>query len=94
MIKKLIHRKIVLRTIIIFSLFFPSILLFSNTIYHSKTNEIQVNKVYVCSGKYATKFHSVSNCKGLNNCKGTIYSVENQNEAIKLGYTHCLLCWK
>lgn len=32
--------------------------------------------VYICTGKYAKKYHYKSNCRGLSNCKGEIKSVE------------------
>lgn len=51
-------------------------------------------KVYICGGQYATKFHSTQNCKGLNNCKAPVYSMESQQEAKNKGYSHCSLCWK
>jgi len=51
------------------------------------------NKVYICGGKYATKYHSHSSCRGLNNCKAEIYYYESQQEAINNGYSYCLICW-
>lgn len=50
--------------------------------------------VYVCGGKYATKYHSRSNCSGLNNCKGGINKYDSQSNAKKSGYTACKICWK
>jgi hypothetical protein len=50
--------------------------------------------VYICGGKYATKFHSTSKCSGLNNCKGGIYKYDSQEEAMDEGYSHCKICWK
>lgn len=38
--------------------------------------------VYICTGKYATKYHYKQNCRGLSNCKGTIKAV-GLNEAQK-----------
>lgn len=60
----------------------------------SKNAVVKVNKVYVCGGKYATKFHSYSKCRGLNNCKGGVYTVSSQTEAKKKGYGYCKICWK
>lgn len=31
--------------------------------------------VYICTGGYATKYHSTSRCSGLGNCKGDIIAV-------------------
>lgn len=58
----------------------------------SKVDEIQ--RVYICGGKYATKFHSKSNCYGLNNCKGEIYYYDSVREAQKNGFSYCKICWK
>ncbi len=52
------------------------------------------SKVYICGGKYAKKFHSRDNCRGLNNCKSAIYSYNSQQTAINNGYEYCLICWK
>ncbi len=52
----------------------------------------QNNTVVICGGKYATKYHSTSNCRGLNNCKGGVYNV-SLNEARKQGFTSCLICY-
>ena len=48
--------------------------------------------VYVCTGKYATKYHSYSNCKGLNNCKGTVVKMTKQ-DAEQKGKSPCSLCY-
>lgn len=50
--------------------------------------------VYVCGGKYAKKFHSRSNCRGLNNCKSKIYHYESQQAALNSGFDYCKICWK
>lgn len=50
--------------------------------------------VFVCGGKYAAKYHSYSNCSGLNNCKGGIYKYNSQSAASKAGYSACKICWK
>ena len=60
--------------------------------YHVKTPNESV--VYVCGGQYAEKFHSISNCRGLNNCKGGIYYINSQQEAINQGYEYCSICWR
>ena len=57
-------------------------------------NSVIDSKVYVCGGQYSTKFHSQNNCRGLNNCKGGIYSYGSQSSAIEAGYKYCLICWE
>lgn len=52
------------------------------------------SRVYICGGKYATKFHSHSKCRGLNNCKGGIYTYDSIKDAEKAGYSYCRICWK
>lgn len=47
-----------------------------------------VSDVYICKGKYSKKYHYVSNCRGLSNCKGGIYEVSLQ-EAKNIGRTLC-----
>jgi hypothetical protein len=60
-----------------------------------RTNSIvKEGRVYVCGGKYATKFHSSTKCRGLNNCKSDIYYYDSQKDALDAGYKHCLICWK
>lgn len=53
-----------------------------------------VQKVYIYGGKYATKYHSHSNCSGLNNCKGGLYTYDSQNAASNAGFVACKICWK
>lgn len=54
----------------------------------------QSQRVYICGGKYATKFHSRDNCRGLNNCKSDIYYFDSAKEAQDNGYDYCSICWK
>jgi len=49
--------------------------------------------VYICNGKYATKYHKTNTCSGLNNCKSTITAVDKK-EAEKKGRTGCAVCYK
>ena len=48
--------------------------------------------VYICNGTYATKYHKTKTCGGLNNCKGTITSID-KSDAVKKGRTACLRCY-
>ncbi|WP_460569421.1 DUF5763 domain-containing protein [Flaviaesturariibacter terrae] len=47
--------------------------------------------VYVCTGPYAARYHSVASCRGLNACKGRIIR-ETLSEAQGAGRTACHLC--
>ncbi len=47
-----------------------------------------VNNVYICKGKYSEKYHYISNCRGLSNCKSSIKEV-TQSEAENYGRTLC-----
>lgn len=49
--------------------------------------------VYICTGPYADKYHSKSNCKGLRNCSADIKRV-TQSYAEKKGRKKCKLCYK
>lgn len=67
----------------------------NNAISHRNEIDLQTDtKVYVCGGKYAEKFHSYSTCRGLNNCKGGIYSYDSQQAALNAGFQYCQICWK
>jgi hypothetical protein len=53
--------------------------------------------VYICTGSSAYAFHSYSNCPGLNNCRGSVISIdqtsatsENSNYRQRV---HCCRCW-
>lgn len=48
--------------------------------------------VYICNGKYATKYHAEEDCRGLNNCKSTISSITKE-DAIKKGREECDICY-
>lgn len=47
--------------------------------------------VYVCSGRYARKFHIDANCIGLQNCRGTIEGVLLK-DVKRRGLTVCRRC--
>jgi hypothetical protein len=48
--------------------------------------------VYICDGKYATKYHQVEDCRGLSNCKAEILSIDKK-DAIKKGREECAICY-
>lgn len=52
----------------------------------------QSGTVVICGGKYATKFHSTADCRGLNNCKGGLHPI-SVSEARRKGFTSCLICY-
>ncbi len=47
-----------------------------------------VSNVYICTGKYSKKYHYVSDCRGLSNCKSSIKEV-SLNDAKNIGRTLC-----
>lgn len=47
--------------------------------------------VYICTGKTAKVYHSRKDCKGLNNCKGTIKAVSL--EEIQKSRRACKICY-
>jgi hypothetical protein len=49
--------------------------------------------VYVCSGKYATKYHRIADCRGLGNCKGEILKVSIKTAQAD-GRTACKICFR
>lgn len=48
--------------------------------------------VYICTGGYATKYHSTSRCSGFGNCKGDIETI-SESQAISSGRTPCKKCY-
>jgi hypothetical protein len=50
------------------------------------------NDVYVCTGRYAKRFHCDEDCKGLRSCRGDIV-VMSIEEAEDYGLTPCGYCY-
>ncbi len=48
--------------------------------------------VYICTGGYATRYHSRSNCSGLGNCGGQIVEM-TETQARNQGRTPCQRCY-
>lgn len=48
-------------------------------------------EVYICTGRYAKKYHRRPNCRGLNNCKGGVRKVEL--EKVNRRRTPCHICY-
>ncbi|HPE98470.1 MAG: hypothetical protein R2767_00595 [Chitinophagales bacterium] len=44
--------------------------------------------VYICKGPQSTKYHYISDCRGLSNCSSDIYRV-SLDEAKSMGRTLC-----
>lgn len=49
--------------------------------------------VVICGGKYATKYHNTTRCRGLRNCKGGLYKMSIK-DAKKKGFTACKICYE
>ena len=49
-------------------------------------------KVYICTGKYAKRYHKYSDCKGLGSCKGEVLLIPIST-AKKQGKTPCGYCY-
>lgn len=48
--------------------------------------------VYVCTGKYAKRYHRYVECRGLQKCQSNIVKM-TQSDAEKQGRTPCALCY-
>lgn len=53
----------------------------------------QSDKVYICTGQYATTYHRTSNCSGLGNCKADVIQV-TLTEALRMQRNPCKRCYK
>lgn len=60
-----------------------------------KQEKVEANPycVFVCSGRNAKRYHSVSDCKGLSKCGGYVREM-SINEAEHYGKTPCRMCVK
>lgn len=57
-----------------------------------KNQEISLPKrVYICKGPESYRYHSRSNCRGLNNCTTEVYSVSIAH-AKRINRTACKIC--
>ena len=65
----------------------------SSRSYRAVSSITKTNVVYVCDGKYATKYHDSANCRGLGNCKGDIVKM-TIDQARNNGKTACSICCK
>ena len=69
-----------------------SLSLLSFTPADTKINTEQNATVIICTGQYATKYHSKM-CSGMNACKGEVKKI-TEAEAKKQGRTKCGICYK
>lgn len=74
----------------VLSILAVAIAVLSLSSYTDKQNEEE--KVYICTGKYAKRYHCDENCRGLGNCKGEIRLVPIST-AKKQGKTPCGYCY-
>ena len=56
------------------------------------TATAQADNVYICTGRSATKYHKVKNCRGLNSCSGEVKAV-TETSAKDNGREKCLICY-
>ena len=57
-----------------------------------ENRKLHYDEVYVCTGKYAKRYHCDENCRGLGSCKGEIRLVPIST-AKKQGKTPCGYCY-
>ena len=57
-----------------------------------ENRKLHYDEVYVCTGKYAKRFHCDEDCKGLQSCRGGIV-VMSIEEAEDYGLTPCGYCY-
>lgn len=57
-----------------------------------ENRKLHYDEVYVCTGKYAKRFHCDEDCKGLQSCRGDIV-VMSIEEAEDYGLTPCGYCY-
>ena len=48
--------------------------------------------VYLCQGQESVRYHSRSNCRGLNNCSTQIERT-HIHHALRIGRTACQICY-
>lgn len=57
-----------------------------------RNTETDSTTVYICTGKSSKRYHKTDDCRGLNNCSGSIKAVSIE-QAKKSGRTPCRVCW-
>lgn len=57
------------------------------------TNEVNKNRVYICTGPKSKRYHATSKCRGLERCSGEIIAV-SISDAQVTGKTPCKMCYK
>ncbi len=56
-------------------------------------NHKSQNRVFICKGPDSYRYHSRSNCRGLNNCTTRVYPVSLEH-AKRINRTACKICLK
>jgi hypothetical protein len=56
--------------------------------------ELNGQSVFICTGNYSVAYHSNSDCRGLNNCRASIISVNKEYAAYDKERRPCCICWK
>ena len=57
-----------------------------------ENRKLHYGEVYVCTGKYAKRFHCDEDCKGLQSCRSEIITMSIE-EAEDYGLTPCGYCY-
>jgi len=55
-------------------------------------HKVHTTMVYICTGPYASVYHSTPNCSGLNRCSGNIVKVSLKH-ARAMGRRACSKCY-
>lgn len=55
---------------------------------------VKKDSVYICTGKYATVYHTNQYCKGLKGCKSAVVKVSLKDAITKDGRRACKECSK
>lgn len=75
-------------------LLLSSITFGSNNDGHARTKILDLSlpkRVYICKGPESYRYHSRSNCRGLNNCTTEVYPVTIAH-AKRINRTACKIC--
>lgn len=50
-------------------------------------------RVFICKGPGAKKYHKVANCNGVRNCSTDVYGVDIKAAKGKYHMQHCKICY-
>ena len=76
-------------------LFTSMMLLFNINAQHQQDIQTQQHSstVYVCTGNHATKYHSYSGCRGLNNCQVKVIAISKSTAINEYKRSACKICY-